>query len=195
MRLKYFMRGLGSGIVLTAALAALTTKPQISDAEIIERAAKLGMVSKEEAGLDEGDLKELSKNAANDNKDTDNKEANTNDDNKTDETSEDETADKEASKDTSLSDKSSTDGADQKPVETKVEEKAEESLQKIKVTIKSGMYSYSVSKALEDAGVIDSAKEFDQYLIKHNYQRRIIPGTYEIQEGDSYDKIAEIITK
>lgn len=198
MRLKYFMRGLGSGIVLTAAVVALTTKPQISDAEIIERATELGMVSKDETGLDEGDLTGLSKEDAANNKDTDNEKSDKNENNKIDQNLNNENTKDESTKDETSKDEISTDKTsgttDQKSVATKAEE-SENTNQNLKVTINGGMHSYAVSRILEDAGVIDDAKKFDQYLVKYDFQTRIIPGTYEIKEGSSYDQIAQIITK
>ncbi|HBI73185.1 MAG TPA: hypothetical protein DDY59_08355, partial [Lachnospiraceae bacterium] len=61
MKLKYYMRGLGIGILLTTLLFALSGyQKKLSDQEIIERAEKLGMVTaaKEEDPLDKvlGDM-------------------------------------------------------------------------------------------------------------------------------------------
>ena len=48
MKLKYYLRGLGIGIAVTALVMGLalakTTKESMTDEEIKERAAKLGMV-------------------------------------------------------------------------------------------------------------------------------------------------------
>ena len=46
MKLKYYLRGLGIGIVVTAFIFMITSgkKEELSDAEIRERAAQLGMV-------------------------------------------------------------------------------------------------------------------------------------------------------
>ena len=47
MKRKYFLRGLGAGIVLSAVVMGVTTsKPDLSDIEIRKRALELGMVEK-----------------------------------------------------------------------------------------------------------------------------------------------------
>lgn len=56
MKLKYYMRGLGIGIILTALVLSISyhsaRKNDLSDKEIINRAEKLGMVMQEESSLD-----------------------------------------------------------------------------------------------------------------------------------------------
>ncbi|MGN1179848.1 MAG: hypothetical protein ACI4SD_01450, partial [Suilimivivens sp.] len=47
MKLKYYLRGLGTGIIVTAVILGITLgnkKETLSDREIMERAAELGMV-------------------------------------------------------------------------------------------------------------------------------------------------------
>lgn len=54
MKLKYFLRGLGSGVVITAIILTVSFQGRnsdISDKEIMKRAEALGMVSKEEVDL------------------------------------------------------------------------------------------------------------------------------------------------
>lgn len=49
MKLKYFMRGLGLGVLLSALIISFAnTKEDLTDQEIMKRAAKLGMVNGEE---------------------------------------------------------------------------------------------------------------------------------------------------
>lgn len=53
MKLKYYLRGLGIGIVVTTLIlsVALHNKGQMTDAEVIERAEELGMVQAYESGV------------------------------------------------------------------------------------------------------------------------------------------------
>ena len=59
MRLKYFLRGLGAGIILGALVmlcsVLMSGSYRLSDDQIRERAEKLGMVSAEEAAKQEFD--------------------------------------------------------------------------------------------------------------------------------------------
>ena len=49
MKLKYYMRGLGIGIVLTTLILTINNpKEKLTDAEVKARAESLGMVMKEE---------------------------------------------------------------------------------------------------------------------------------------------------
>lgn len=53
MKLKYYLRGLGVGIVVTAVILTIANHlgNKMSDEDIIKRAAKLGMVMKEDESL------------------------------------------------------------------------------------------------------------------------------------------------
>ncbi len=65
----------------------------------------------------------------------------------------------------------------------------------VKVNIKEGMTTSDVSKILEQSGIIDSASKFNQYLIKHDYHKRVQIGTFEVKKGMSYYEIAEALTR
>ena len=43
--------------------------------------------------------------------------------------------------------------------------------------------------------MIEDAGDFDQYLMDNGYSRRICVGTYEIELGVGWEKIAKIISK
>ena len=44
------------------------------------------------------------------------------------------------------------------------------------------------------AGLITSAKEYDQYLCNQGYDKKIIVGKHEVPIGADYETIAKIIT-
>ena len=62
------------------------------------------------------------------------------------------------------------------------------------ITIKKGSDSGSVSRVLYEAGLVENAKAFDNYLCNNGYSRSINPGIYEIAPGTSEEEIAKIIT-
>ena len=62
------------------------------------------------------------------------------------------------------------------------------------ITIKKGSDSGSVSRQLYEAGLVENAKAFDNYLCNNGYSRSISPGIYEIAPGTSEEEIAQIIT-
>ena len=63
------------------------------------------------------------------------------------------------------------------------------------LVIKGGESSVSVSKNLEELGLVESASEYDSYLCKNGYDKVISVGTYEIPIDASYEDIARIITR
>ena len=64
----------------------------------------------------------------------------------------------------------------------------------VTITVKSGDGSYSVCKKLEEAGVIESAAAYDNYLYQNGYDKRIIAAVYEIPVDADEEQIARIIT-
>ena len=64
----------------------------------------------------------------------------------------------------------------------------------ITIVIQKGATSYSVSKDLETAGLIENAKTFDRYLCDEGYSKSIRAGAYTIKPGENEAEIAKIIT-
>lgn len=62
------------------------------------------------------------------------------------------------------------------------------------LTIHEGMNSSEISSHLEEAGMIDDAISFNDYLEGKNLQRYIQIGTYVISTGMNYSDIADLIT-
>ncbi len=188
MKLKYFLRGLASGIVITTLLLTIShnaKKDNISEQEIIERAEKLGMVMEEGTGL-------LSPTVT-----------------ITGEPTAEATKVPESAEETQTSIEITgglTEGAEGKLTQMPTQEPTptQESTQmptgtaasseKKVLTIVSGMWSDKVARELQAMGLVESASEFDQYLIQNGYADKIVVGTFEIPEGASYQEIAGIIT-
>ena len=66
---------------------------------------------------------------------------------------------------------------------------------KVSFTIKRGMASYSAAKVLEQCGLVDSAKSFDNYLCKNKLDGYVKAGTFTATKGMSYAQLAKIITR
>lgn len=65
----------------------------------------------------------------------------------------------------------------------------------ITLEIAKGTTSDGVAGLLARAGVIDSASDFDDYLCRNRYDKKIHSGIFKIPPGASYQEIADIITK
>ena len=57
-----------------------------------------------------------------------------------------------------------------------------------------GDCSYSVSKRLQEAGVVSSAKELDAYLCENGYDKKIRVGKHELLKTATFEDIAKAIT-
>ena len=91
---------------------------------------------------------------------------------------------------------------DQKPpvteeTDNKAEDKPadnpQESVGSGTITIASGSASETAAAVLEKAGIITDAKDFNLYMCRNGYDRRIHPGTYTIDSGLTYEEICKII--
>ena len=180
MKLRYYLRGLGIGVVVTAIImtVALGNKRPMTDEEVIKRAKELGMIENsvladrtDEAVEAIGD--EVVDHEVDDNEVVDQEVA----DNDTDveETNQNETTEEESSK----------------------EEPPKEETNKdvVSITVVGGDTSWSVSKRMEEAGLIDSAKDFDAHLCRYGYDKKISVGTYDIPKTATHEDMAKIITK
>lgn len=198
MKLKYYLRGLGIGMIVTALILGISFSSRqeqaqtMTDDQIRERAAELGMVDSSEltlAALQNGAMQptestpqetqtQNSPEAATEPEETQTPETNT---------EPEVTVTPEV---TNESETTVTPEATPEPEATKVPEQT----QTDGITINTGDDSGSVSRRLYEAGLVENAKAFDNYLCNNGYSRNINPGTYEIVPGTSEEEIAKIIT-
>ena len=172
MKLKYYLRGLGIGMIVTALILGISfsnrqdqTSQIMTDDQIRERAAELGMVDSSELTLAalQNSAKQPTEGTAEENTQTQ------------------EQNNIEAEPETTV------------PAEPEVTE-APQRTQTASITIQRGDDSGSASRRLYEAGLVENAKAFDNYLCNNGYSRSINPGTYEIAPGASEEEIAKIIT-
>ena len=174
MKLKYYLRGLGIGILVTALIMGFTTRDSrpLTDAEIKAAAAELGMVESDSLRL--ADLPQ--------------------EPTPTPEITPEPEATPEATPEVTpevtpeLTEEPET--ASEAATET-----TQESGTDISVTVSAGSGSRTVCNRLEEAGVITDAAEFDKYLCDQGYSKRICVGTFEIPADASWEEIAKIITR
>lgn len=197
MKLKYYLRGLAVGILLTTiilTIANIGNKP-LSDAQIRQRALALGMVDSESMKL--SDLQNETESS------------------KAESTVPESTAQESTVQESTVPESSETKSdvptstvpesvvPESKPAASSVESSVPESssvsvsepetTKPVTIQIKSGANSYTVSKDLAAAGLVEDAKAYDDYLCKNGYAQKIHVGTYEIVPGMSYEEIAKMI--
>ena len=171
MKLKYYLRGLGIGILVTAVIMGVTQgsrKETLSDREIRERAAALGMV---EPGNSLADLEAAETPVATEIPEAIETPAAT----ETPEAAETPAATPEV-----------TARPTQKPAE-------EEEGSSYTFEIQAGDSSYQVAYRLQQAGLVADARDFDNYLCSKGYDRKLKTGSYEIPETATEEEISEIL--
>ena len=185
MKLKYYLRGLGIGMIVTALILGISFSHRqgqetqiLTDDQIRERAEQLGMVDSSELTLAalQNSVQQAQENTE-----------------KTEASPEPET------EETTTTSEPETTAAPENTVGLEATSQPEtiaasEASQTVTVTVKKGASSGSVSNRLQEAGLVEDAKTFDNYLCNNGYSRSINPGTYEIVPGTSEEEIAKIIT-
>ena len=190
MRLKYYLRGLGIGIVVTAVIMGVSAerqKPVMTDEQIIARAKELGMVEQE------GILAEIAGEsvAAVDQTEEAKAEAPKQEEAKA-ETPEQEEAKAEAPKqEEAKAETPKTETADQETAKPETVQKTSS----VVVSIYPGEGSYTVSRKLAALGLVESADIYDKFLCQNGYDKKLCTGNYTITEGATADEIARILTK
>ena len=213
MKLKYYLRGLGIGMAVTALILGISFSGRqgqeaqtLTDEQIRERASELGMVDSSEltlAALQNSAQPQITMEP----EVTEESETMT----EPEATAEPETAtEPEATAEPEMTTKPEVTAEPEmttKPettaepeMTTKPEATKEPELitapeqSQTTITIKKGSDSGSVSRVLYEAGLVENAKAFDNYLCNNGYSRSINPGIYEIAPGTSEEEIAKIIT-
>lgn len=64
----------------------------------------------------------------------------------------------------------------------------------VTITVSRGDSSVKVSRMVQEAGLVENAQDFDRYLCENGYDKKISVGYHEIPVGASYEEIAEILT-
>ena len=179
MKLKYYLRGLGIGMAVTALILGISFSGRqgqeaqtLTDEQIRERASELGMVDSSELTL-----AALASSAAQTPEATIEPEA---------------AAEPEMTTEPEATEEPETTTDPEATAEPELITAPEQS--QTTITIKKGSDSGSVSRMLYEAGLVENAKAFDNYLCNNGYSRSINPGIYEIAPGTSEEEIAKIIT-
>lgn len=202
MKLKYYLRGLGIGMIVTALILGISfsnrqdqTSQIMTDDQIRERAAELGMVDSSELTLaalqnSEKQPTEGTPEETTQTQDQNNIEAEP-------ETTVPAETQATVEPETTQESEATTEPEKTAGPETTAEPEVTEAPQRTQtasITIQRGDDSGSASRRLYEAGLVENAKAFDNYLCNNGYSRSINPGTYEIAPGTSEEEIAKIIT-
>lgn len=206
MKLRYYLRGLGIGVIVTALLMGFVTRERLplTDAEIKARARALGMVESDSMKLSDIQQTDPSKQNPPGNGSA-GSEPSESSEPLEQEPTEDGSASAEPPESSEPSEQAPPEGssAGSEPQESSElpesseppEQEPAEETETVTFIVKSGYSSDKVSKLLKEAGLVENAGDFDRFLVKGGYANRISVGTYEIEVGASMERIAKIITR
>lgn len=204
MKKKYYMRGLGIGILVTAILCAIAfpkNTDSMTDAEVIERAKELGYV-KEEGGVTPEDIDKLKEKASGTPGVTEGPEGTPEPTSTPEPTPEPpappEEPDEPEVPATPTTTVKPTATPTTKPTTTSEPTKPTATptgtVSSYTITVERGMTATKVAERLAAAGAISDVNEFVSYLQKNNLTDFINIGKFTIPEGASHKEIAYILT-
>ena len=191
MKLRYYMRGLGIGMVVTALVMGIATKEglPLTDAEIKAKALALGMVEEDSIRLsdiqsspDPGVHGEAGEEGL--------------------DSMEDESGTASVGTDGAGTEDAGTEDmgvSGQAPGQdgTSAGEgaPADDMPSVITIVVEDGAGSYRVCEQLEEAGLVEDAWEYDKYLIDNGCSKKVHAGTHQIPAGAGWEEIMGIITR
>ena len=189
MNLKYYLRGLGVGIVVTALIMGISLggkKESLSNEEIKARAKELGMVEASTTLADElteaEELPEMEEQQ--------------------DLAEPSPVIQQETPQPTPQPTPESTAEPLPEPTQQPANQSSEsedpeaiskENKESITIEVNKGDGSFTVCKRLEEAGLIASATSFDTFLCENGYDKRIRSGSFEIPADADPVQIARIL--
>ncbi len=200
MNLKYYLRGLGVGIVVTSLILGIglgSRKEALSNEEIKDRARALGMVEEssitvaevavqqEEEAVDDPELlndvdAELKDDAA---------------DKADAETEVSATPEVSSEPEVSAGATAETDNETAPGATPKAGDDTAETREIVDITINPGEGSYAISRKLEQSGLIDDASEYDAYLCDNGYHTKLRAGVHKIPMGSTREEIAKLLCR
>lgn len=173
MNFKYYLRGLGTGIVVTLIIVTISNSLRGSKtaSENVAQPSSVQPTSAIEAILNNQRTTQAYGDAA----------------------SADATSADAASADVTSADVISADTSSAETVSDNVQQGQQE--RNITVSFETIQSSEAAAQLLEKAGIVDNWRNFNSYLVNNGYDRKVSGGTFSFSGNESYKEIAGIITK
>lgn len=211
MRLKSYLRGIGIGILVTAAVfmisGGLKRESTMTDEQVKARAKELGMLEQITLVEPTAAVKEEKAEVKAENKAESKAGAETESKAGTVAEAKAETATPATTPEIKAEDskKEEAKADDSKKEETKADDSKKEAdggdvgaeevdNKTIIIVVNSGDSSETVSRKLFEAGIVADAREYDKYLMENGYDRTITVGNHKISVTASKEEIAKNLT-
>lgn len=197
MKMRYYLRGLGLGILFTAVFFLIggESGQTMSDEMIKERARELGM-------MESTVLADIPTSSAEDTLVEDTSAEDTSvEDTSAEDTLAEETSVEETSVEETSIEETTVENTEEATTEENVNQEAdtEETLSGestiIRIVVNKGEGSDTVSRHLYEAGLIDDAQAYDKYLMQNGYDRKIGAGEHQIPTGSDWETIAKLLCR
>ena len=200
MKLKYYLRGVGTGILFATIILFISYSYKMSDGQIKKRAEELGMVmsteeqnssnlinnSTDKAEKPTGEEESTSKQPTNE-------EPSTKEPASEEPSSEEPSSEEPTTKEPSTKEPASEETTTKEPTSEQTTTNSNQSVTcTLTVTNRTG--SDDVAYMLAQAGIIEDAEEFNEYLISNGYAYRIQNGTFTFKKGMTYKEMADYLT-
>lgn len=202
MNIKSYLRGIGAGIIVAALVMGASNSrearpvEEIDNSTLIENSAESSISGDDEISNNDVSSNDIVKEdsvSANDVKEETSVSANTETEERVDSSmNEEQTKDDISGSDSDKENDSEKTHINPMP---EGEDGYADNGETVTLTIVRGDSSVSVSRRLYEAGLVESAVEFDKYLCKEGYDKYICVGTFEIAPDSDFETIAKIITK
>ena len=188
MKFKYYLRGIGIGVVVTTFIFMILISIHKNE-EKMDSASQNNMESKTVAAAEDDTEKKAQSDA------TPSKQISKEDkDVEKDTRPKENTKPKEDAKPKADTGKDQNTETETKLTETEEDETENESSDKVRFEISGGEFSDVICRKLQEEGLISDAKEFNQFLIEKDYDNSILPGIYDIPRDATYEEIAVLLT-
>lgn len=188
MRFKYYLRGLGLGILVSTMILMISVHLRggvMTDERVVERAMELGMVIPTETDTASGESQE-SEQEETEQQETEQQET------QKQETQQQETQQQETQQQETQQQETQQQEIEQ--LDSDITESTPENMEYVIFVVEDGEVCRTAAEKLVAFGLIDDVKEFREFMSERNYDGLIREGTYEIPIGADMETIAKIIT-
>lgn len=177
MKLKYYLRGIGIGVIVTTLIFMISIAIHRNDIE------------QQNTSLQEVNSKTVAE-AASEKKETEVADVS----NTQQETEKEPQVETEKETEVEMETENNTQTlTSEQEIQAPVTEAAAEP-EKVRFEIGGGEYSDVTCRRLQEAGLIDDAAAFNKFLIQKDYDNLILPGVYDIPKDSTYEEIAALLT-
>lgn len=193
MKLKYYLRGMGLGIIFATIVMTVSIKVHnnyLSEEKIIEEATKLGMIMPKEESTENHTLSSEGESQGQDSQiENSQQESQIETESDSEQKPSSESQQEEGTEIVLTQDtyQSSHGG------EVIIRKSPNNPTREIVMTIKKGATSEDVAEVLYQCGYIESVESFNEYMSSHNYNRVVRTGEKIIKAGSTYQEIAQIL--